>query len=98
MLSEVKARYVVGLTATPQRRDGHQAITHMQLGPVRFELSLKDQAAQRPFTHRLVVRETGFKTRDDCGASPIQRLYAALASDEVRNQQILRDVRCALQE
>lgn len=37
VLSEVKARYVVGLTATPQRRDGHQPIIHMQIGPVRFK-------------------------------------------------------------
>jgi len=35
ILSETKARYLVGLTATPQRRDGRQAITEMQLGPVR---------------------------------------------------------------
>jgi superfamily II DNA or RNA helicase len=98
VLSEVRARYVVGLTATPQRRDGHQAITHMQLGPIRFAVNSKDQAAQRPFAHRLVVRETSFKSRDDDGALPIQRLYAALANDERRNQQILEDVCCALRE
>ena len=40
VLREVKARYVVGLTATPQRRDGHQPITEMQLGPVRFEVNV----------------------------------------------------------
>ncbi|MGC2028917.1 MAG: DEAD/DEAH box helicase family protein [Steroidobacteraceae bacterium] len=31
VLSAVKARYLVGLTATPQRRDGHHPITEMQL-------------------------------------------------------------------
>jgi superfamily II DNA or RNA helicase len=36
VLAEVKAQYVVGLTATPQRRDGHHLITAMQLGRVRF--------------------------------------------------------------
>ena len=48
VLSEVKARYVVGLTATPQRRDGHHPITEMQLGPVRFAVDAKSQAARRP--------------------------------------------------
>ncbi len=33
VLSEVKARYITGLTATPQRRDGHHPIAEMQLGP-----------------------------------------------------------------
>lgn len=98
VLSEVKARYVVGLTATPQRRDGHQAIAYMQLGPIRFAVNSKDQAAQRPFAHRLVVRETSFKSQDDGGTLPIQRLYTALANDERRNQQILEDVRSALLE
>jgi len=30
VLSEVKARFIVGLTATPPRRDGHHPITEMQ--------------------------------------------------------------------
>ncbi len=33
VLAEVKARYITGLTATPQRRDGHHPIMYMQLGP-----------------------------------------------------------------
>lgn len=32
VLNEVRARYVVGLTATPHRRDGHHPIADMQLG------------------------------------------------------------------
>ena len=36
VLAEVRARFVTGLTATPQRRDGHHPIIQMQLGPVRF--------------------------------------------------------------
>ena len=79
VLAEAKARYVLGLTATPQRRDGHHPITTMQLGPVRFAVNPKSQAAQRPFAHTLVVRETGFKTLCEKSAS-IQDLYAALAA------------------
>ena len=36
VLSEVKARYVTGLTATPKRRDGQHPIFEMQLGRPRF--------------------------------------------------------------
>ena len=31
-----KARYVLGLTATPIRRDGQQPIIFMQCGPIRY--------------------------------------------------------------
>jgi superfamily II DNA or RNA helicase len=98
VLAEVKARYVVGLTATPQRRDGHHPITEMQLGPVRFAVDPKSQAAQRPFAHKLIVRDTKFKTKMDGGAPSIQELYAALAADEKRNRLILDDVLHALEE
>src|SRR5713101_3263538 len=96
VLAEAKARYVVGLTATPQRRDGHHPITEMQLGPVRFVVDPKSQAAKRPFAHKLVVRETGFKTSSE-KTPGIQELYSALAADEKRNRLILDDVIQALE-
>lgn len=55
MLSEAKARFVTGLTATPRRRDGLHPITEMQLGPVRFAVDARSQAARRPFDHRLII-------------------------------------------
>ena len=47
VLSEVKAKFVTGLTATPRRRDGQQPILHMQLGPVRFFVDSRNKSAQR---------------------------------------------------
>lgn len=98
VLREAKARYLVGLTATPQRRDGHHPITEMQLGPVRFKVDAKSQAAARPFRHRLVVRETAFFAKSAGERAGIQELYAALAKDETRNAMILNDVVAALEE
>ncbi len=98
VLAEVKAHYVVGLTATPQRRDGHHPITQMQLGPVRFSVDAKTQAGRRPFEHRLVVRETAFRLSNSAAAPSIQEIYAALARDENRNEMILDDVIRALED
>ena len=96
VVAATKARYVVGLTATPKRRDGHHPILEMQLGPVRFEIDAKSLASKRPFEHRLIARETTFRA-----ASPdvkIQELYALLAHDEARNRMIVNDVIAALEE
>ena len=98
VLREVKARYVVGLTATPQRRDGHQPIAAMQLGPVRFKVAAKSQIAARPFEHRLVVRETTFRMPASDEQTSIQQIYAALTRDETRNVVISNDVIRALEE
>jgi len=97
VLSEVKARYITGLTATLQRRDGRHPITEMQLGPVRFKVGPKSQSARRPFTHKLVVRETGFQHQDRTNTG-IQELYAALAKDAARNTSIVNDVIGSIQE
>jgi superfamily II DNA or RNA helicase len=98
VLAEVKARYVVGLTATPQRRDGHHPITQMQLGPVRFSIDAKTQAGRRPFEHRLIIRETAFRMPGSEQAPGIQEVYAAFANDERRNEMILNDVIGALED
>lgn len=98
VLGAVRARFVTGLTATPQRRDGHQPIAAMQLGPVRFTVSAREQAARRSFAHRLVVRETGFAAGADAAAAGIQGLYAALTADAVRNDLIFDDVLRALEQ
>ena len=97
VLSESKARYVTGLTATPYRRDGHHPILAMQCGPVRFVLDAMDEAAARRFRLRLIRQTTGFQSPDDAPGS-IQTLYAGLARDEPRNAQIVEDVRAALAE
>jgi superfamily II DNA or RNA helicase len=98
VLSEVKARYITGLTATPHRRDGHHPILEMQLGPACFTLDTKSEAARRPFEHRLLVRETRFGTDDIASDAGIQQLYATLAGDAARNDLILNDVISTLAE
>ena len=98
VLAEVKARYLLGLTATPHRRDGHHPILDMQLGPARFTVDAKSQASKRPFDHNLVVRETGFSPGDVTEGSGIQSLYTELAVDRLRNDLIFDDVVRALEE
>lgn len=95
VLKEAKARYIVGLTATPHRKDGHHPIIVMQCGRVRYRVDAKEQAALRPFEHVVVPRHTSFRmpTMDKAG---IQDIYTALAEDKLRNEMIFDDVLKAL--
>lgn len=95
VLAEVRARFITGLTATPQRRDGHHPIITMQLGPIRFRIDARNQAAQCPFTHKLIIRETESNFYGDANLR-IQELYRLLATDEQRNNMIFNDVLHAL--
>ena len=98
VMRKVKARYITGLTATPQRRDGHHPILYFQLGPTRFSVSPKSDAALRPFEHRLTVRQTAFRLQGGSSEVGIQEIYAQLATDQTRNEMILDDVIGALEE
>jgi hypothetical protein len=96
VLKQVRAKYVVGLTATPVRRDGHQPIITMQCGPIRYRTDARSQAEARPFDHRVVVRGTAF-TMPVADAEPgIQAIYSALAADPARNELIVADVLAAV--
>lgn len=95
-----KARYVLGLSATVARKDGHHPIIFMQCGPVRFRVDAKSQAATRAFTHKVKLRETGFRAKPDQppqGPHQMTALYAALVQDEKRNDLIFDDVLLSLE-
>jgi superfamily II DNA or RNA helicase len=96
---EAKAKYVLGLSATVTRKDGHHPIIFMQCGPVRHRVDARQQAAARPFLHKAVFRKTGFH-RDGTDGSDrptIQHLYGLLAPDDARNTMIFNDVLSALE-
>ena len=56
----VKAKYVVGLSATVTRKDGHHPIIFMQCGPIRYRVDARRQPAARPFSHQVVIKRTAF--------------------------------------
>ena len=95
-----KARYVLGLSATVTRKDGHHPIIFMQCGPVRKRVDARTEAARRPFDHRVRIRQTAFRLPDgeaNAATVPIQEVYRALAGDEGRNELIFNDVLAALE-
>jgi superfamily II DNA or RNA helicase len=93
-----KARYVLGLSATVTRKDGHHPIIHMQCGPVRHRVNAMLQASRRGFDHKVRIRRTDFSVPVslDGGRISMPGLYAALAQDEARNAAIFDDVLTAL--
>ena len=90
---QAKARFVLGLSATVTRKDGHHPIVFMQCGPIRHRVDAKAQAAERPFEHSVYVRPTGFRASGPLTDDPrlqFQEIYSQLISDEARNRAHLR--------
>ncbi|MGH9342333.1 MAG: TOTE conflict system archaeo-eukaryotic primase domain-containing protein [Terriglobia bacterium] len=96
VMRRVKAKYVIGLTATPTRKDGHHPIIYMQCGPVRFSMSAKAMTESNPFEHRVVPRSTNLHMPPGIAEVTIQDVYSALANDSSRNDMIAGDIAHAI--
>jgi hypothetical protein len=95
VLKKIPARFVLGLTATPYRKDGHQAIIHMQCGPTRYEMKEVDGPKLRK---RVIVRETAFKMPENLGPQPaIHLVWEELVADPKRLELVADDLRSALE-
>jgi superfamily II DNA or RNA helicase len=96
VMREVKAKYVLGLTATPTRKDGHHPVIYMQCGPVRFSMSARAMTENTPFEHKVTPRHTEFRMAPEHTDVTIQDVYGAIVNDELRNDMIAADVTRAL--
>ena len=95
VVHQAKARFVVGLSATVARKDGHHPIIFMQCGPVRHHVSARAQAASRPFEHFVLVQPTAFQpmcTPDPDKRIEFQTLYQELIDNHARTRRICEDV------
>ena len=97
VMREVKARYVVGLTATPARKDGHHPIIFMQCGPIRYRMRARTMTESTPFEHVVVPRLTDFRMSGKQTDISIQEVYTALVNDQARNDMIASDLIQAVQ-
>jgi superfamily II DNA or RNA helicase len=94
ILKRVKAKYVLGLTATPVRRDGQQPIIFMQCGPIRHKAT---NPAGAPHVLEVVphIGDTEVDVSPDAG---IQDVFRSLANDSLRTEGVAMEAREAYQQ
>jgi len=94
ILKRVKAKYVLGLTATPVRRDGQQPIIFMQCGPIRHKAA---KPASAP--HDLeVIPQMLLKRINLPQEAGIQDVFRQLAIDDVRTAAIAAQIENAFSQ
>jgi superfamily II DNA or RNA helicase len=88
ILRRTKARFVLGLTATPIRRDGQQPIIFMQCGPIRYTAA---ESASAP--RDLEVAPRLWDARIDLPREAgIQEVFRHLANDQERTDAIAAEI------
>ena len=82
VLKAVSARYVLGLTATPVRRDNQQPVMFMQCGPVRHVSRPPANAPQRlEVLPQRLTAEVGASTVGYWHRGPRQRAGSRISSN-----------------
>ena len=94
ILKRCRARYVLGLTATPIRRDGQQPVIFMQCGPIRHTAAVSSDAP-----HDLeVLPRSCLAPIELSSESGIQEVFRLLATDQSRTAAIAAEVRQAFDQ
>lgn len=91
ILKRTRAKYVLGLTATPIRRDGQQPIIFMQCGPIRHTAPTPASAPQ----DLEVVPRSRFARIDLPSEAGIQDVFRHLANDQDRTNAIAAEIQRA---
>lgn len=99
VLNEVRAKYVLGLTATPDRQDGHQKIVFMLAGPIRHKVKIDhaNKFEQRVVVLPLYCHPPGNLTQPD-SRPHIADAYSWIAENSERNKRIVNDVAGQIKE
>jgi superfamily II DNA or RNA helicase len=89
---DIPVRRWLGLTATPYRRDGLQALMAMHCGPVRHKMAPRRGSALRALD--LIVHETTHQPAHE--GEHIQTIYRGLIEDTQRTRSICDDITTAV--
>jgi superfamily II DNA or RNA helicase len=92
LLNEVHAKYVVGITATPNRQDGHQPIIFMQAGPIRHVVANESNKFIQQVKLSRLQSELPPELSDAANRPHIADVYRWLVNDEKRNALIIADI------
>ena len=95
-------RYVLGVSATVMRKDGHDPLIMMQLGPIRHRVDAKTLSRHEPFAHVVHVRQTDFRMvltlPENDGHFDYDGMLKEMIADTSRNRLIVEDVVAAVKE
>jgi superfamily II DNA or RNA helicase len=93
VMKTFKARYVLGLTATPYRKDGLERILLHQCGPIRYTSDMAGTLLGKV----VIVREISFNTPPEHGDKPAYHILAeSIAHNDARNAVIAADIVAAV--
>ena len=99
LLNEIHSKFVVGVTATPQRQDGHQPIIFMHAGPIRHTVvQPKESRFEQCVVTTMISNLPPGELSNTESRPHIAEVYRWLMQNEERNQKIIDDIELMVKE
>ena len=83
---KLRCRHILGLTATPKRKDGCSEILHLFMGPFSYQLATRTDADVKVFVNSW---RNNFRCNHDPTPPEVQRYKTRLTTDQRRNAHII---------
>lgn len=96
-VKKFEGRYILGLSATPYRRDGLSKIIEWYSGPIRYKIEPRDLINTGHITSvKAIIRKTNFIASMEDPSAEYSTLLQEISQNEERNQMIINDVLTAV--
>lgn len=91
IMKAAKAKYILGLTATPNRKDKYDKIITMQCGPI-VHKAVSKIINEKKIAHMLIPRSNEIQSDKDLSMLKLTELYDEIINDNSRNKLIINDI------
>lgn len=92
-LNTVNAKYVYGVSATPEKENGHTPIIKMQCGNIRYKIDLKEFNKNLNLSMKVYSRKLhlNFVDKNIIDYS-LNEIYGLITKDVIRNGKVIKDI------
>lgn len=88
------AKYVYGISATPERENGHTPIIKMQCGDIRYKVDSLKYNKQLNIPMKVIVKKSHLNfTNKNIDNYELNEINDLIAKDVIRNENIIKDIK-----
>lgn len=92
-LNTVNAKYVYGVSATPEKENGHTPIINMQCGNIRYKVDLKEFNKNLNLSMKVYHKKLHLNFVDkNITDYSLNEIYSFISKDVIRNSMVIKDI------
>ncbi len=92
-LNMVNAKYVYGVSATPEKENGHTPIIKMQCGDIRYKVNMKEYNKKLNLKMKVYNKSVHLNfVNKNVTDYKINEIYDLISKDVIRNEVVIKDV------